>query len=111
VNNYLLTLLVKNDVEEKDRLALLDNVKKAFGKLDKEDLWGVRELAYPISKQNRAFYAHFEFQSEPNTISQLDKNLKLNEDVIRYLIVRNDPKKAKKKVTKKEEVKAEEKAE
>lgn len=112
MNNYLLTVLVKNDVSDTDRKNLISGIEKKFGKLGKEDLWGVRDLAYPIQHMDKAFYAHFAFESEPNTISDLDKSLKLNEDIIRYLLIRNEPSKKAKKVTPKkepaeEEVKAE----
>ncbi len=98
MNNYQLTLLVKNDLSENDRKALLDDVVKSFGKTNKEDVWGTKNLSYPIQHQSSAFYAHYEFESEPNTISSLDKKLKLNEDVIRYLLLRIElPKKVEKK--------------
>lgn len=85
---YQLTLLIKNELEEQARKELLDDVEKSLGKLTKEDLWGSRNLAYPIAHQTSAFYAHLEFEAEPNTITSLDKQLKLNEDIIRYLLVR-----------------------
>lgn len=85
---YQLTILVKNDLDEKTRKGLLDDVTKNFGKIIKEDLWGVRNLAYPIKHMEKAFYAFYEFDSEPNTIPSLDKMVKLNEDIIRYLLVR-----------------------
>lgn len=92
MNNYYLTLVLKADLEEKDRKALLDSTVKRLtedeGKVEKEDLWGSKDLAYPIKRQNKGFYAHFEFESEPQTIFSLDKQLKVNEDVLRYLLVR-----------------------
>ena len=88
MQNYMLTILVKNDLAEKDRTALLSDIKAAIGELKKEDLWGARGLAYPIAHQEKAFFAHFEFLQEPNQISALDKMVKLNEDIIRYLLTR-----------------------
>ena len=88
--NYLLTVLVKNDLDDKAKKSLLDSVTGDFGKLEKEDLWGVKSLSYPIQHQDRAYYAHYEFEAEPNTISAIDKKLKLNEDVLRYLLLRKD---------------------
>lgn len=85
---YKLTLLIKNNLDEKTRKEVLDDVTKNFGKLTKEDLWGSKNLAYPIKHQDKAFYAHFEFESEPDKIPSLDKQLKLNEDIIRYLLIR-----------------------
>jgi hypothetical protein len=42
MNNYRLTLIVKDSIDEKERKALLDDVVKSFGELKKEDLWGSR---------------------------------------------------------------------
>lgn len=88
INNYALTLVFKNDLGEKERKVLLDSVTKRFGKLEKEELWGARDLAYPIKHITKGFYAHYLFSSEPNTISPLDKAIKVEEDIIRFLLVR-----------------------
>lgn len=88
VNNYYLTLVLKPNLEEKARKELLDSIKKGFEKMDKEDLWGQRPLAYPIKKQTSGYYAHFEFQAQPQVIRGLDKNLKVEEDILRYLLIR-----------------------
>ncbi len=88
MNSYMATIMIKNDLPEKEREEILSSVKNQFGKLEKEELWGSRDLSYPILHSGKAYYAHYEFESDPSTISILDKTLKLNEDIIRYLIVR-----------------------
>lgn len=94
MNSYTLTVLVNEKVDEKGRTAVLDGVKKDFGNLIKEDLWGVRTLSYEIKHMDKAFFAYYEFESEPASIITLDKNIRLNEDIIRYLLIKG--KKAKK---------------
>ncbi len=88
MQNYQLTLLIKDSLEEKDRKALLESLIKQLGKVTKEDLWGLKDMVYPIKRSNKAFYAHFEFENEPGEIPALDKSLKLNEDILRYLLIR-----------------------
>lgn len=88
MNKYALTLVLKPDLEEKDRKGVLDSVTKKMEKMGKEDLWGIRELVYPIKRQTKGFYVHYEFEAEPDKITPLDKALKLDEDIIRYLLVR-----------------------
>ena len=99
MNSYYLTLVLKPDIEEKDRKDLLDLMKKKMigeagsprveaGKISKEDLWGSRDLSYPIKKQNKGYYIHFEFETDPSVAKTLDKNLKVEEDILRYLLVR-----------------------
>jgi len=92
MNSYLLTLVLKPDLAEKMRKELMEAMKKKMlgerGKVTKEDVWGNRDLAYPIKKQSKGFYAHFEFTTDPKLAKDLDKSLKVEEDIIRYLLVR-----------------------
>lgn len=100
MNSYLLTLVLKPDLEEGERKTLLDNVVKRIlgedpstssgqvGKIIKEDLWGQKDLAYPIKKQTKGFYAHFELEADPKNTKGLDKSLKVEENILRYLLIR-----------------------
>jgi small subunit ribosomal protein S6 len=88
MNSYALTLVLKPELDEKARKELLDSVVKRFGKLEKEEQWGLRDLTYSIQKKNKGYYIHYLFESEPSTIANLDKALKIDEDIIRYLLVR-----------------------
>lgn len=88
--NYSLALVIKNSLDEKERKELLESITKKFNKTIKEDLWGTRSLSYKIKHQDKAFYAYFEFESESDQIKSLDKQIKLNEDIIRYLILKKD---------------------
>lgn len=92
MNSYYLTLVLKPELEEKERKALLDSMsKKALGtegKIVKEDLWGVRSLTYPIKRNTSGYFAHFEISADPKDIKGLDKTLKVEEDILRYLLIR-----------------------
>lgn len=88
MNNYYLTLVLRPDIDEAVRKEILESLTKRFGSLEKEDLWGVRDLAYPIKKQTKGWYGHYQFMAEPATIKSLDNSLKLEEDVLRYLLIR-----------------------
>lgn len=103
---YSLTLLVKEKVDEKGRSGLFDDVKKNFSSTIKEDLWGVRSLAYDIKHESKAFYGYFEFEAEPQAVIALDRNLRLSEDVIRYLIIKSKKIKIRKGKAKAEKVEA-----
>lgn len=81
-------MVLKPDLEEKARKELVESMKKSFDKVEKEDLWGQKPLSYPIKRQTSGYYAHFEVQAEPQTIKALDKNLRLEEDILRYLLIR-----------------------
>lgn len=92
MNSYYLTLVLKPDLEEKERKALLDSINKKVtgteGKIEKEDPWGVRSLAYPIKRNTSGYFAHFEISADPKDVKGLDKTLKVEEDILRYLLIR-----------------------
>lgn len=79
-------------MDEKIRKTLLDSMVKKLlgedGKVSKEDFWGERDLSYPIKRQSKGFYAHFEIWADPKGAKGLDKTLKSEEDILRYLLVR-----------------------
>lgn len=88
MNSYLLTLVLTADQTESERKALLDLVKKSMDKINKEDAWGARDLAYPIKHQTKGYYIHFEFETDPKIAKTIDKTLKVEDDILRYLLVR-----------------------
>lgn len=105
MQKYSLTVLIKEKVSETDRNGIFDVLKKSFSNLIKEDLWGIRSLAYAIKHENKAFYAYFEFEAEPQAVITLDKNIRLNEDIIRHLIIRIETKRQKVRSIKKDDKK------
>ena len=92
MNSYYLTLVLKEGLDEKERKTLLDSMTKKLvgedGSVKKEDLWGARDLAYPIKRQTKGFFAHFEIEADAKNAKGLDKTLDLEEDILRYLLVR-----------------------
>lgn len=79
-------------MDEKERKTLLDSVTKKLtgedGKIDKEDMWGAKDLSYPIKKQTKGFFVHYIATTDPKNGKAIDKTLKLEEDILRYLLVR-----------------------
>jgi small subunit ribosomal protein S6 len=50
--------------------------------------WGRRRLAYPINDQTDGFYTLFRYQADPGVAAEIDRELKLNENVLRFLVTR-----------------------
>ncbi|MEU7630146.1 30S ribosomal protein S6 [Nocardia sp. NPDC049190] len=69
---------------------MLSVVRTEGGKIDKVDIWGRRRLAYEISKQAEGIYAVVDLTAEPATVSELDRQLGLNESVLRTKVLRHD---------------------
>lgn len=86
---YELTLILPDSATEKTAAKLLeDTLQKSGGSIAKKDSWGKKDLAYPIKKKPSGFYAFFEVDLEPNQAADLQNRLKLNEEVLRYLLVK-----------------------
>ncbi|MFC6011521.1 30S ribosomal protein S6 [Nocardia lasii] len=69
---------------------LLTVVKTEGGNVDKVDIWGRRRLAYEIAKQAEGIYAIVNLTATPATVLELDRQLGLNETVLRTKVLRND---------------------
>lgn len=91
MNTYELTLLLPEG-EEKENARIMkmieDFVKKAKGEILKQESWGVKHLAYMIGKQKTALYEHFVVSLEAAKQPELDRLLRLDEKIVRYLFVR-----------------------
>lgn len=60
------------------------------GKVVKTETWGLRSLAYKIAKNRKAHYAMLEFSAPGGVVAELERQMQINEDVIRYLTVKVD---------------------
>jgi small subunit ribosomal protein S6 len=79
----------------KEQLEKLRAILESGGaEIKKTDEWGLRELAYPIQKQHRGIYVLIEYKSEPRTVWELERQLKLSDQILRFVSVRQIHKKA-----------------
>jgi small subunit ribosomal protein S6 len=67
--------------------SLIEKEKCAVNNVDK---WGIRRLAYPIKKQENGYYVIVYFEGNSNIISELDRVNKINDRILRHLIVKSD---------------------
>ena len=70
--------------------AFLNVITKDGGSVDKVDIWGKRRLAYEIAKHAEGIYVVVDLKAEPATVSELDRQLSLNESVLRTKVMRTD---------------------
>lgn len=66
----------------------LDVVRKGGGSIDKVDVWGRRRLAYDIKKKPEGIYAVVDMQATPALAAELDRQLNLNESILRTKVIR-----------------------
>jgi small subunit ribosomal protein S6 len=87
-------VILDPDLDERTIAPSLDQfltvVRSGGGTVDKVDLWGKRRLQYEIKKKADGFYAVIELAAEPAVVKELDRQLNLNEAVLRTKVIRPD---------------------
>ena len=94
MREYELAVLLHPDLEiDQDKaLAKLENIISDLnGKVINRDDWGKRKLAYAISKQQFALYFLYHLELDPSSVKELERNLQIAGEVIRYLVVKYEP--------------------
>ena len=91
---YEVMVILDPDLEERTVAPSLDTylnvVRNDGGTVDNVDVWGRRRLAYEIDKKPEGIYAVVTLNAEPATVKELDRQLSLNESVLRTKVIRPD---------------------
>ena len=94
MRDYELAFIVRPNIDENGVTAVVDKVsqfvKSASGEVASVDVWGRRTLAYPINNHREGIYVLFQAKISPAALTELERNLKLSEEIIRYLLVKVD---------------------
>ena len=92
MRHYEIMIILDSNLEERTVQPSLDQfltvVTGGGGKVDKVDIWGKRRLAYQIEKKSEGIYAVVDLTAEPGTVLELDRQLNLNEGVLRTKVMR-----------------------
>ena len=91
MKKYELIFILRADQPEAEMESRVGRVKEILGahngEVTQENHWGVRRLAYEIEYENRGNYMFLRFKSEGTAVADLDKFLRLDDQVLRHLIV------------------------
>ncbi len=102
MREYELAVLYHPDLEvdlskAEDRIATI--IKNNKGKITGTDNWGKRKLAYPIKKLDHAVYVFYSVELPAEKAQKVDETLRITDEVIRFLLVKIDPKEREKAQT------------
>ena len=95
MTNYEVMFIIDPTLEDEAKEATVETVKgiiEADGAVDKVDVWGMRKLAYPIQKKNEGYYVVVEFDASADLPKELDRRLKISDDVMRHIIINREAK-------------------
>ncbi len=92
MRHYEMMVILDPDLEERAVSPLIENflsvVREGNGKVEKVDTWGRRRLSYEIKKKPEGIYSVIDLQAEPAVVRELDRQMNLNESVLRTKVLR-----------------------
>src|SRR6267154_1126709 len=94
--DYELGFILTPEVNEEQTRTILERIEQIAtnygGQVVRVNQWGRRRLAYPIQHHRDGFYVFIDMILTPESVIELDRTLKVSEEVLRHLIKRRDPK-------------------
>lgn len=94
--SYEITFIVRVDAGDDTYInGVVDQVRgwveaNELGQVTTINRWGRRKLAYEINRQREGFYVLIDADLEPKAIDEIERNMNISQDLLRYLIVRKD---------------------
>lgn len=93
--DYELGIVINPEIGDEQARSLVERVTTIItnhgGQVVRVNAWGRRRLAYPIQRFRDGLYFFFDLILEPSTIAEIERNLRVNEDIIRHLMKVRDP--------------------
>ena len=91
---YETVLIARNDVTQQQVEGVADTIATLLegdgGTVQKREYWGLRSLAYRIKKNRKGHYMLLSLDAPPASITEMERQLRLNEDVLRFMTLRVD---------------------
>ncbi len=96
MNKYELAVVVSAKIEDEERAAVVDKCKALIerfgGTITNVDDWGKKRLAYEIQKMKEGFYYFIQFEAESSAPAEVESRIRIMDNVLRYLVVKNETK-------------------
>ncbi|MBR5229900.1 MAG: 30S ribosomal protein S6 [Firmicutes bacterium] len=95
MTKYEVMIIIDPTLEDAKKDAVVETFQgiiAADGEVEKVDVWGVKKLAYPIEKKEEGYYVVIDFAGNPTLPYELNRKLKINDSVMRHIIINKDEK-------------------
>ena len=94
MNKYELAVVVSAKIEDDERAQVVEKVKALVerfgGQISDVDEWGKKRLAYEIQKMKEGYYYFIHFESDAETLGEIEQRIRIMDNVLRYLCVRQE---------------------
>ena len=95
MRHYEVMIILDPTLDERTVAPSLDTflnvIRTSGGNVEKLDIWGKRRLSFEINKHTEGIYAVLDVNAEPDAVKELDRQLSLQESVLRTKVLRRDP--------------------
>ncbi len=92
MNNYEHTIILRQDISNAQQNTIIEKytklIEKNNGKIMQTQIWGLMNLSYIIKKNRKGHYIHFKIEGEGNLIKDLEKNEKIDRNILKYLTIK-----------------------
>lgn len=89
IRKYDTTFIIDGNLPDAERQAIIDrfagSLRRFGGTIDQIVRWGLRTMAYPINKRTHGYYVIFYYSADSTVIAQFERELRLNESILRYM--------------------------
>lgn len=95
MRNYETMFILKPSLEEENRNAIIEKFKSIIsdgGEVVSVDEWGLKRLAYEIQKLKEGYYVLINFTAGSDVVSELERNYRISDDVMRFVVINNEAK-------------------
>lgn len=96
MNKYELALVVSAKIEDEERAAVVEKAKSYItrydGTVSEVEEWGKKKLAYEINHMREGFYYFIQFEADATAPAEIERHVRIMDNVLRYLVVRKDTK-------------------
>ena len=94
MNKYELAVVLSAKLEDEERAAAIEKVQgyitRFGGTVTNVDEWGKKKLAYEIQKMHEGFYYFIQFEADAECPAEVERHVRIMDNVLRYLVVRKD---------------------
>jgi small subunit ribosomal protein S6 len=90
MRKYETLFILKPDLEEEKRNELIEKFKaimESDGEIEEVNEWGTKKLAYEINKIKEGYYVLVNFKASTDLPKELERNFRISDDVMRYIVV------------------------
>ena len=93
MNKYESVIIINPNVSEEETKALIERFVALIntdGKVEKVDELGKKKLAYEVAKNKEGYYAVIDFEANPSLIAELERNYRITDDVIKFIVIKEE---------------------